>query len=63
MKSTRRNFIKSATTLAAGLAGLAKFANRGWAGRIDGYDIPQKDPNGILDLPRGFRYQVISKSG
>lgn len=63
MKNTRRDFLKSAAYVTAGFAGLAIFANQGWAGRIDGYGTPQKDPEGILDLPRGFKYHVISKSG
>ena len=28
-----------------------------------GYGTLQKDPNHILDLPRGFSYKVIGKSG
>lgn len=28
-----------------------------------GYGPLVKDPNGILDLPRGFQYRIISKTG
>ncbi len=31
--------------------------------RVNGYGGLVKDPNGILDLPAGFRYQIISRSG
>jgi secreted PhoX family phosphatase len=62
----RRSFGKSLTALAfAGLAGcverrtgLATMSNaKDWPGPL----LP--DPNGLLDLPAGFSYRVISKLG
>ncbi|WP_078553127.1 alkaline phosphatase PhoX [Bacillus alkalicellulosilyticus] len=50
-------------SLAGGTTGFASNADttkgKGWGG----YGPLKKDPNGILDLPEGFNYKIISTSG
>jgi uncharacterized protein len=61
----RRQFLSSAAAVSAGFMGLRDFfAHSAIAAppRI-GYGAPRKDPKGILDLPEGFRYSVISRAG
>ncbi|MFT5130689.1 MAG: secreted PhoX family phosphatase [Rhodothermales bacterium] len=61
----RRQFLSSATAVSAGFFGLHDFlANSATAApTTSGYGPPRKDPDGILDLPNGFRYSVISRAG
>jgi len=66
MKASRRHFLKSAAAYGVGFAGLQQFAaNKTIAGTIKakGYGGLVKDPRKILDLPAGFSYRIISKSG
>ncbi|MBU2209928.1 MAG: DUF839 domain-containing protein [Alphaproteobacteria bacterium] len=57
------------TAGAAGLAfsGLARFAHaqsaETYINEVEGYGPLKADPGGLLDLPEGFTYQVISQSG
>lgn len=66
----RRSFLRTSAAFSAGLAGL-----RSASGAIDsglapalpsgahGYGSLVEDPNGVLDLPAGFSYRVISRVG
>jgi uncharacterized protein len=66
MRIDRRRLI---ATGAAGLAfaGLARHAHGQTAptyvNQVRGYGDLIPDPNGVLDLPRGFSYEVVSQSG
>ncbi len=63
---TRRHFALGFTTSAfAGLAlsGCATTRSVAIARRIGGYGPLERDPSGLLDLPRGFSYRVISSLG
>ncbi|MDX3850702.1 alkaline phosphatase PhoX [Streptomyces sp. AK02-01A] len=69
MSATRRQILSRTGTAAAGIAfsgavselftGTA--AARGVGHRAHGPLVP--DPRGLLDLPRGFRYKVLSREG
>jgi secreted PhoX family phosphatase len=64
MKSTRRDFLfyaasGSLASLIASTTSLAKPQQRAF----NGYGALVPDPNGLLDLPRGFQYRVFSSEG
>lgn len=63
MPNSRRQFLRSSTAFATGIAGLQIFANRAHARKIRGYGPLVRDPNQVMDLPPGFSYRIISKSG
>ncbi|MGB0579179.1 MAG: alkaline phosphatase PhoX [Limisphaerales bacterium] len=63
MPNSRRQFLRSSAAFAAGMAGLQTFANRAHARKIRGYGQLVRDSKQILDLPPGFSYRIISKSG
>ncbi|NCF26134.1 MAG: DUF839 domain-containing protein [Gammaproteobacteria bacterium] len=65
---TRRRFLAGLGAVSA--AALSPFASRLTAAdarassaAVPGYGPLQGDPEGLLDLPRGFRYRVISRVG
>jgi len=69
---SRRAFLRSAGVCAAGFAGLGALSSVGGGRALasllgDGGDSPVgplvRDPAGVLDLPRGFSYRVISRWG
>lgn len=61
MRFSRRSFTAS---LAAGaFAALARIPSAAGALAIDGYGPLREDPAGLLDLPRGFSYGIISQFG
>lgn len=66
---SRRRFLLSGTSVAAGFAGLqtlAQSSRQGSAIAADGkagYGAVQADKAGLLDLPKGFSYRVISRAG
>ena len=66
---SRRAFLKAAGAVSVGFGGMyTLFARRGFATpthnlAIDRYGRLLPDPAGILDLPEGFRYRVISTAG
>lgn len=68
--SSRRRFMKSSTVFAAGLVG-ARYAcpNLASGELYDaesaeyGYGYLYSDPRGIVDLPKGFSYSIISEEG
>lgn len=67
--STRRKFISSGLAFTAGFSGLKLLGktqhspNYGPGNEIPGFGRLVKDPKGIIDLPEGFQYKVISKTG
>jgi hypothetical protein len=65
---TRRAFLsRSAASVGVGFAGLQLLTDAAGAatsGKIArGYGPLVRDPNGLMDLPAGFRYRVISRVG
>lgn len=64
MPATRRQFLKSAAAISLGFAGLHRHI--AWAAPInpeDRFGPLITDPEGILDLPEGFSYRIISTVG
>ena len=64
MAYTRRHFLQMSAAFGIGFAGLQSLA--GCGGRrvhASGYGALRPDPNGIMDLPEGFTYKVISRAG
>ena len=64
-RSSRRLFLATASAVALSplAARLAAADVRGAAVPVRGYGALRPDPQGLLDLPEGFRYQVISRVG
>lgn len=61
---TRRQFIRQASLTSLALVSLTYCTRRGKKGETDHNLLSLKsDPNGYLDLPEGFTYRVISRSG
>ncbi len=66
---TRRSFLISSSAVAVGFAGLqSTLAQASGVGLMSepvggGYGPLLKDPDGILDLPAGFSYHIISPMG
>ncbi len=66
---SRRQFLQSAAAVTLGFGGLQSLFARGAmatpaSGNIGlGFGPLRSDPHGILDLPEGFAYQVISRIG
>ncbi len=79
MQTTRRHFLSSATAVSAAFLGLRQFTARGqsasgslrvprrqtqaYQNEIERYGPLLPDPHRILDLPRGFRYTILSRTG
>ena len=62
-KISRRGLLRNSVTGAAGFVGLrAAFENRAYAAQAGFGDLPP-DPDGMLDLPRGFKYRIFSTTG
>lgn len=64
MQISRRRFLKAAAAVSVGFSGLQQ--HLAWAdtsGVESGYGPLLPDPQGILDLPKGFSYRVISRTG
>ena len=60
---TRRTALRGLATTAA-FTGFARSATaETYANEVPGYGPLLPDPKGILDLPKGFRYQIISRAG
>ncbi len=68
-QSTRRQFMAQSAAYAAAFSSLQLFAEtpvttaRRVSGADPGYGPLVSDPAGMLDLPKGFSYQVISEVG
>ena len=65
--ASRREFIKSSGIATIGFMGLYQFVNpilsHAAPAASLGYGPLQKDPKGILNLPKGFTYTIISQKG
>jgi secreted PhoX family phosphatase len=64
MSLSRRLFLAGAATSAA-FGGLRARAQEpiSYLNEVHGYGPLRPDPDGIFDLPEGFRYQVVSQAG
>ena len=66
---SRRRFLHQASAFTLGFTGLQSVARSGLLAAIhkqgvpDGFGPLQPDPEGVLDLPEGFSYQIISRAG
>jgi secreted PhoX family phosphatase len=61
---SRRRFLRTAAAVTVGFAGLKRHALWAEAAPIEhGYGSLVPDPEGILDLPKGFSYRIISRTG
>jgi uncharacterized protein len=67
MHASRRQFLKTAAAASLGFSGLQGCISGGGLGgrsaQAKGYGPLEADPDEILDLPKGFSYQVISTKG
>lgn len=64
--NSRRRFLQESTAIALGFTGLQTLSARltdKEALRTEGYGPLQADPDKVLNLPKGFRYQIISRAG
>lgn len=65
MNPTRRRLLLAAAGSVA-FAGLARFATAraaAYVNEVAGYGPLRRDPAGLLDLPEGFSYTLVSKAG
>jgi len=61
---SRRNFLKAASAISVGFGGLGKLcASSDPSASADVYGPLRRDPKGLLDLPKGFSYKIISTTG
>jgi secreted PhoX family phosphatase len=64
---SRRNFLKISGVASLGFMGLYTFASQAYATSsmkpAKGYGPLLTDPAGVLNLPKGFSYKIISKQG
>lgn len=66
---TRRDFFRSSAAVTAGFAGLSQYLSAQEVGIGPGgptsfsYGPLKPDPEGLFDLPEGFSYRVISRTG
>ena len=67
MRVSRRDFMKTAGAVALGFSGLNRFLIDWESGVAEatarGYGELLRDPEGLLNLPKGFSYQIISRAG
>ena len=68
MKSSRREFLRSATGVTLGFLGLRRFVGpsalaQDYQNEAGLYGPLVPDPNRIFDLPQGFSYRIISRMG
>ncbi len=65
---SRRNFLKNSAYVTVGFFGLRNFATptlkaQSYLNEVSGYGPLSPDPQLILDLPHGFQYKVLSRTG
>lgn len=68
---SRRRFVQSAAAVSAGFMGLSRVSLGLAADGVSAADVAKqfgfgpliKDPQGVLDLPAGFRYHVVAQIG
>ena len=63
MPVSRRQFLKSAAAVSIGFAGLHRHLAWGAPALENSFGPLVRDPGGILDLPKGFSYRVLSRAG
>ncbi len=65
MKASRRHFLRHSAAVTAGFFGLDQYLASAAAKvpRIAPWGDLQKDPHRIIDLPAGFRFRVLSRTG
>lgn len=69
MSISRRQFLKSSAAVTAGFAGMhsmfARTANAAPTADLlhEGFGPLEADPHGLLDLPKGFVYRILSMQG
>ena len=65
MKLSRRDFFRGSGAVAAGFWGLHRYLNaaEAYQSEIVAYGELQCDPHRILDLPKGFTYTIMAKTG
>lgn len=69
MEVSRRHFLRSSAAVSVGFAGLhtlfsrQAFATPASATIAEGFGPLYQDPAGVLELPKGFSYQIISRWG
>jgi len=76
MKTSRRKFLTSATSVTAAFLGLRQFTfsafaqgapgarrPQGYQSEVERYGPLLSDPNHIFDLPEGFSYKILSRTG
>ncbi|MEX2580491.1 MAG: alkaline phosphatase PhoX [Verrucomicrobiales bacterium] len=62
--TTRRSFLSQSTAVTTGFCGLQQFFG-GKARAASGFSYGElrTDPDGLLDLPEGFQYRILSRTG
>lgn len=64
MNSDRRSFLLGAAATPIAFGGLSRLATaQPTLGGDDGFGPLIEDPNGLVDLPAGFRYRIVSRAG
>ena len=63
MPVSRRQFLKSAAAVSIGFAGLHRHLAWGDSALESRFGPLVRDPEGILDLPEGFSYRILSRIG
>lgn len=67
MTSSRRRFLQQSASVTAGFLGLQRYLGAapspGSAPRIDPHGPLIEDPHRIIDLPEGFSFRVLSRTG
>lgn len=65
MNLPRRSFLRQSAAVSAGFLGLDRYLGAAGhqAPRIEPHGPLRTDPNQILDLPEGFSYRVLSRTG
>ena len=63
MPISRRRFLKSTLALARGFAGLHRHLAWGNPAAESRFGPQVPDPEGVLDLPEGFGYRLLSQVG
>ncbi len=62
MNATRRHFLRHSAAVTVGFLGLDRHL-AGAAPRLQSWGPLKTDPHRIIDLPEGFRYVVLSRTG
>ena len=67
-KKSRRNFLRNSVCVTAGFLSLRHFAvpslrAQSYLNEVRGYGPLLVDPHHIIDLPKGFQYTVLSRTG